>query len=434
MNSINQGYYKYEPEYLKIGAKVGTQAFIVANQNIKIGDGSSKVSDETLAKAASSTIGQVVATGNFKMVPTKDKEYENNNPSIQKQVQLAKRKAKRKTENSKDKDYYVRVDGKSKTVTIEEVNKPKSYGKHLYKAMVSDPIEAIHNINEAKKELFNGNIGGATQNVLAGIGNALSALTFGIGPWAADNYTRFKPEVVQYGTKEDVLKRKQTESTLVSLPIDMAVGSAVSKVPIKKIIPVKSTTVEKTTGSSYKSSTFMTPENYYNVKSQNGISYNTQQSIIKNYGNIIESDHLITDPNYIYQKNSKVADFDFKHILEGDTGRTISGAHKLGKNIQVVKIVEAPDKNGVYVAKVEVLNPTTNVWKEKGPITTMFPNDWSVDKTKWEINGAWNSSDFFTETTKNGISWKGTSPSGVKIRGFLNKKGTIAFPIYEGGN
>ena len=39
-----------------------------------------------------------------------------------------------------------------------------------------------------------------------------------------------------------------------------------------------------------------------------------------------------------------------------------------------------------------------------------------------------------TETTKNGISWEGTSPSGVKIEGFLNKKGTRAFPIYEGGN
>ena len=36
---------------------------------------------------------------------------------------------------------------------------------------------------------------------------------------------------------------------------------------------------------------------------------------------------------------------------------------------------------------MEVLNPTTNVWKEKGPMTTMFPDDWSVDKTKWEING-----------------------------------------------
>ena len=434
MNSITRGYYENEPEYLKIGAKVGTQAFIVASQNIKIGDGSSKVSDEVFAKAVSSTIGQVVATGNFKMVPTKDKEYENNNKGVQKQVKAAKVEAKRKTRNSKDKDYYVRVDGKNKTVTVEETKRPKGYGSYLYKSLVLDPIESFHNFHEAKKAAFHGNIGGAFKNTLKGIGNLTSPFTLGVGSWAGDNYARFKPEVVQYGTKEDVLKRKQTESTLVSLPIDMAVGSAVSKVPIKKIIPVKSTTVEKTTGSSYKSSTFMTPENYYNVKSQNGISYNTQQSIIKNYGNIIESDHLITDPNYIYQKNSKVADFDFKHILEGDTGRTISGAHKLGKNIQVVKIVEAPDKNGVYVAKVEVLNPTTNVWKEKGPITTMFPNDWSVDKTKWEINGAWNSSDFFTETTKRGIRWEGTSPSGVKIEGFLNKKGTRAFPMYEGGN
>ena len=83
---------------------------------------------------------------------------------------------------------------------------------------------------------------------------------------------------------------------------------------------------------------------------------------------------------------------------------------------------------------MEVLNPTTNVWKEKGPMTTMFPDNWSVDKTKWEINGAWNSSDFFTETTKRGIRWEGTSPSGVKIEGILNKKGTRAFPMYKGGN
>lgn len=79
---------------------------------------------------------------------------------------------------------------------------------------------------------------------------------------------------------------------------------------------------------------------------------------------------------------------------------------------------------------MEVLNLTTNVWKEKGSITTMFPDDWSVDKTKWEINGAWNSIDFMTKTTKRGIRWEGTSPSGVKIEGFLNKKGTRAFPIF----
>ena len=56
------------------------------------------------------------------------------------------------------------------------------------------------------------------------------------------------------------------------------------------------------------------------------------------------------------------------------------------------------------------------------------------NKTIWEINGAWNSRDFFTETTKRGIRWEGTSPSGVKIEGILNKKRTRAFPKYEGGN
>ena len=56
------------------------------------------------------------------------------------------------------------------------------------------------------------------------------------------------------------------------------------------------------------------------------------------------------------------------------------------------------------------------------------------NKTICEINGAWNSRDFFTETTKRGIRWEGTSPSGVKIEGILNKKGTRAFPKYEGGN
>ena len=56
------------------------------------------------------------------------------------------------------------------------------------------------------------------------------------------------------------------------------------------------------------------------------------------------------------------------------------------------------------------------------------------NKTIWEINGACNSRDFFTETTKRGIRWEGTSPSGVKIEGILNKKGTRAFPKYEGGN
>jgi len=53
------------------------------------------------------------------------------------------------------------------------------------------------------------------------------------------NYARFKPEEVQYGTREEVLKRKQTENLLVSTPIDMAVGHVTSKIPVKKITSSK---------------------------------------------------------------------------------------------------------------------------------------------------------------------------------------------------
>ena len=96
-----------------------------------------------------------------------------------------------------------------------------------------------------------------------------------------------------------------------------------------------------------------------------------------------------------------------------------------------MRIFEKPDKNGVYQAKVEIYNPTKNIWQEKGAKTTMFPDDWSIDKTKWEINGAWNSIDFNIEETKRGIRWEGTSPSGIKMEGFLNNKGNTAYPVYE---
>ena len=240
MNSITQGYYKNEPKHQKFGAKVGTQAFIAANQNIKIGDGSSKVSNETLAKAASSTIGQAVASGYYKLIPTEDKKYENDNPHVQKQVKAAKAEAQRRTRESKDKDYYARVDGKNKTVTVEESNRPKGYGSYLFRDVILNPLQSGNNFFNAGKSLLSGDLGGAFKNTVTGVGNLFSPFTLGIGSWAGDNYARFKPEEVQYGTREEVLKRKQTENLLVSTPIDMAVGHVTSKISVKKIIPTKS--------------------------------------------------------------------------------------------------------------------------------------------------------------------------------------------------
>ena len=137
---------------------------------------------------------------------------------------------------------------------------------------------------------------------------------------------------------------------------------------------------------------------------------------------------------YVYQKNSEVPKFDFRHIIDGEitkNGKGSAGGHKVGENVRVTRIFKISDKNGVYQAKVEIYNPTKNIWQEKGAKTTMFPDDWSIEKTKWEINGAWNSSDFRIDVTEKGIGWEGTSPSGIKIEGYLNNKGNTAYPVYE---
>ena len=91
-----------------------------------------------------------------------------------------------------------------------------------------------------------------------------------------------------------------------------------------------------------------------------------------------------------------------------------------------------PNKNGVYEAKVEIYNSNTGQWQEKGPYTTMFPDSWSESRIKQEISGAWNSSDFNSQITKNGTEWSGTSPSGIKIKGYIKNNGTTAYPIYQG--
>ena len=223
MNEITQGYYKYEPEHLKIGAKAGTQAFLWANQNVKIGDGSNKVSNETVEKAASSTIGQAVASGHYKLIPTEDKKYENDNPHVQEQVKAAKAEAKRRTAESKDKDYYVRVDGKNKTVTVEESDRPKGYGSYLFRDVILNPLQSGNNFFNAEKSLLSGDLGGAFKNTVTGVGNLFSPFTFGIGSWAGDNYARFKPEEVQYGTKQEVENRKNTENAIVKTGIDTIV-------------------------------------------------------------------------------------------------------------------------------------------------------------------------------------------------------------------
>ena len=138
------------------------------------------------------------------MVPTEDKKYENDNPYVQKQVKAAKAEAKRRTAESKDKDYYVRVDGKNKTVTLESSPKTKNLLYHVFNDVIKGPIRGAGNLIEAEKLTWTGHPIKGVQKRLEGIGNIFGASTLGLGSFLGDFADRYTPGEVQYGTLEEV--------------------------------------------------------------------------------------------------------------------------------------------------------------------------------------------------------------------------------------
>ena len=83
----------------------------------------------------------------------------------------------------------------------------------------------------------------------------------------------------------------------------------------------------------------------------------------------------------------------------------------------------APNAQGVYSARIEVADPNnpgqflpkTN----NGGVSTLFPDSWTADRIKVEVDAA------FQNRTVVGNKWTGTTPSGVKVEGFLNPKTTV---------
>jgi hypothetical protein len=85
-----------------------------------------------------------------------------------------------------------------------------------------------------------------------------------------------------------------------------------------------------------------------------------------------------------------------------------------------------PNAQGVYEARVQMTDPanpgnfllkTTN-----GGRSTMFPDSWTADRIKVEVDAA------YTNRVVSGNKWSGTTPSGVKVQGYLTPKVTV-YPI-----
>jgi hypothetical protein len=120
--------------------------------------------------------------------------------------------------------------------------------------------------------------------------------------------------------------------------------------------------------------------------------------------------------------------FDWKHVLDGDE----TGFHSRpgGVDPPNARVISkgSPDGAGVYEAKVRITDPNTGVVTTKK--STFFPDEWSHDRVKFEVEGAYGSRVYGDPAKPN--KWTGISPSGVRIEGYDGPTRTTAYPVRYG--
>lgn len=119
-------------------------------------------------------------------------------------------------------------------------------------------------------------------------------------------------------------------------------------------------------------------------------------------------------------------DFD-GHILSAEVkpnGQVVGGHSTATGQVRVIPGSQSsPNANGVYTARIEVEDPSapgTFVPKtNNGGVSTMFPDSWSADRVKVEVDSA------YQNRTVVGNKWTGVTPSGVRVEGYLSPKTTV---------
>ncbi|BCY00588.1 DUF637 domain-containing protein [Stutzerimonas stutzeri] len=144
-----------------------------------------------------------------------------------------------------------------------------------------------------------------------------------------------------------------------------------------------------------------------------------------NLSGLVEAEKNIA----LRQQASKItAPIDFDgHIIRAEVkpnGNVVGGHSTVTGDVRVIPGTEStPNAQGVYSAKIEVVdpaNPGSYLPKtNNGGVSTMFPKSWTADRIKVEVDAA------FQNRTVTGNKWTGTTPSGVRVEGYLSPKTTV---------
>ncbi|MHA3049963.1 EndoU domain-containing protein, partial [Acinetobacter sp. ANC 4639] len=118
------------------------------------------------------------------------------------------------------------------------------------------------------------------------------------------------------------------------------------------------------------------------------------------------------------------------HILntEINSRGRLTGGHSIADgNVNIVS-KGTPNAQGVYEAKISVPDPK-NPNKTLTKTSTMFPDSWSADRIKVEVDAAYKSKSIVTNSRGQSM-WEGTTPSGVKVTGYLEPNTTV-YPLIK---
>ena len=123
------------------------------------------------------------------------------------------------------------------------------------------------------------------------------------------------------------------------------------------------------------------------------------------------------------------------YVFSGEVkrgGKTVVGGHSLvsGQVREIPNSSTKPNAAGVYEAKIEVWDAKVGRWVPKtnnGGILTMFPKSWDGARIKNEVEHAFANKTISIELRggKPTRIWKGITPSGVKVEGYLEPNITV---------
>ncbi|WP_241680261.1 EndoU domain-containing protein [Metabacillus mangrovi] len=126
------------------------------------------------------------------------------------------------------------------------------------------------------------------------------------------------------------------------------------------------------------------------------------------------------------KESAKYNTNSMKHIYHGEInkrGKAVGYHHESMMGGRVIPGSEKlPDKNGVYMAEVEIDGV------RKVADSSFFPKEWNRVKVLKSIEQAYK-----TKQKLGSNKYRGVTSSGVKIEMYLNKDGSIAtaYPLYK---